>query len=54
MIKAPKYAPKHGDVSATYWNLYGSEAEIYDKNLVETLMGNASSMVLLVRGDMDR
>ncbi|KAF8489959.1 hypothetical protein F5888DRAFT_1139544 [Russula emetica] len=43
----PKYAPKHGDTSATYWNLYGSEAEINDKNLVDSLMDNTSSMVLL-------
>jgi hypothetical protein len=47
MIKAPKY----GDPSATYWKLYLSEAEINDKNLVESLMGNTSSMVILVRGD---
>ncbi|KAN0109411.1 hypothetical protein V8E52_009328 [Russula decolorans] len=43
----PKYAPKHGDTSATYWKLYGFEAEIYDKNFVESLMGNTNSMVFL-------
>ena len=54
VMKGPKYVPKHGDTSAAYWNLYGSEAEIYDKNLVESLMGNTSSMVFLVRGDSHR
>jgi hypothetical protein len=47
VIKAPKY----GDTSATYWKLYAAEAEINDTNLVESLMGNTNSMVLLVRGD---
>jgi hypothetical protein len=40
-------APKYGDTSATYWKLYRSEAEINDKNVVESLMGNTSSMVFL-------
>ncbi|KAF8489958.1 hypothetical protein F5888DRAFT_1139365 [Russula emetica] len=43
----PKYAPKHGDTSATYWKLYGFEANTYDKNFVESLMGNTNSMVFL-------
>ena len=50
VIEGPKYAPKHGDTSATYWKLYGFEAEIYDKNFVESLLGNTHSMVFLVRG----
>ncbi|KAH9976977.1 hypothetical protein BJV77DRAFT_563395 [Russula vinacea] len=40
-------APKYGDTSSAYWKLYRSEAEINDKNLVETLMGNTNSMVFL-------
>ena len=44
-------APKYGDTSATYWKLYGSEAEIYDEKLVEGLKGNTGSMVFLVSGD---
>ena len=44
-------APKYGDTSATYWKLHESEAEIYDKNLVDTLKGNTESMVFLVSGD---
>ena len=47
-------APKDSDTSATYWKLYGSEAEIYDKNLVDTLKGNTESMVFLVSGDGHR
>jgi hypothetical protein len=43
-------APKYGDTSATYWKLYGSEAEIYDENLVDSLKGNTGSMVFLVSG----
>ncbi|KAN0109645.1 hypothetical protein V8E52_009082, partial [Russula decolorans] len=35
------------DTSATYWKLYGYEAKIYDKNFVESLMGNTNSMVFL-------
>jgi len=53
-IKGPKYAPKHGDASATYWKLHGLEAEIYDKNFVKGLKGNTNSMVILVRGDLHR
>jgi hypothetical protein len=44
-------APKYGDTSSTYWKLYGSEAEIYDENLVDSLKDNTGSMVFLVRGD---
>ena len=47
---APKL-PKHGDTSSAYWKLYRSEAEINDKNLVETLTSNTDSMGFLVRGD---
>ncbi|KAF8468062.1 hypothetical protein DFH94DRAFT_816708, partial [Russula ochroleuca] len=39
--------PKYGDTSATHWKLYASESEINDMNLVKSLMGNTSSMVLL-------
>jgi hypothetical protein len=52
--EGPTYAPKHGDASATYWKLHKREAEIYDKNFVESLMGNTNSMVILVRGDPRR
>jgi hypothetical protein len=47
-------APKYGDTSATYWKLYGSEAEINDENLVDSLKGNTGSMVFLVSGDTHR
>ena len=47
-------APKYGDTSATYWKLYGSEAEIYDENLVESFKRNTSSMGFLVSGDAHR
>ncbi|KAH9984595.1 hypothetical protein BJV77DRAFT_167074 [Russula vinacea] len=40
-------SPKYGDTSAAYWKLYASEAEINDKNLVDGLMGNTNSMVIL-------
>ncbi len=53
-IEGPKYPPKDGDTSATYWKLYASEAENYDKNFVNSLKGNAESMVFLVRGDLHR
>jgi hypothetical protein len=39
---------EYGDTSATYWNLYLSEAEINDKNLVESLEGDTKSMELVV------
>ena len=39
---------EYGDTSATYWNLYLSEAEINDKNFVESLEGDTNSMVLVV------
>ncbi|KAH9991122.1 hypothetical protein BJV77DRAFT_554459 [Russula vinacea] len=41
-------APKYGDPSATFWNLYMSKAEIYDQKLVESLLGHTNSMVFLV------
>ena len=37
-------------LNLTHWNLYGQEADIYNNNLVENLMGNISSMVFLMRG----
>ncbi|KAF8468066.1 hypothetical protein DFH94DRAFT_657338, partial [Russula ochroleuca] len=40
-------SPKYGDTSATYWKLYASEAEINDKNFLDSLMGNTNSMVIL-------
>jgi hypothetical protein len=43
---------KYGDTSATYWKLYGSEAEAYDKKYIESLRGNISSMVFLVRDNI--
>ena len=42
------------DTSATYWKLYGSEAETYDENLVDSLKGNTDSIVFLVSGDAHR
>jgi hypothetical protein len=45
VIKALEYC----DTSATYWKLYGSKAEINDRNLVESLLGHTNSMVFLVR-----
>ena len=41
-------AAEYGNTSATYWNLYLSEAEINDKNLVESLEGDTKSMELVV------
>jgi len=38
---------KYGDTSATYWKLYGSEAEAYDRKYVENLRGDTESMVFL-------
>ena len=51
--KAPTtgIAPKYGDTSSAYWKLYRSEAEISDKNFVETVIGNTNSMVFLVSRD---
>jgi hypothetical protein len=39
---------EYGDTSATYWNLYLSEAEINDQNFVDSLEGDAKSMALVV------
>jgi len=41
-------AAEYGNPSAAYWNLYLSEAEINDKNLVESLEGDTKSMELVV------
>ncbi|KAH9055759.1 hypothetical protein EDB87DRAFT_1279522 [Lactarius vividus] len=38
---------EYGDSSATYWNLYTSEAEINDQKLVETLAGDTNSLMFL-------
>jgi hypothetical protein len=42
---------EYGDTSTTYWKLYGAEAEINDKKLVDSLTGDTNSMLILVRGD---
>ncbi|KAH9034588.1 hypothetical protein EDB85DRAFT_994958 [Lactarius pseudohatsudake] len=38
---------EYGDTSAAYWKLYGSEAEIYDQKLVDSLSGETQSMLIL-------
>ena len=50
--KAP--TSKYGDASASYWKLYGHGARVGDKNLVDGLMNNTNSMLILVRGDAHR
>ena len=42
---------KYGDPSATYWELYNSKAEIYDKNFVDSSKGDTESVVFLVSDD---
>jgi len=39
---------KYGDTSATYWNLYVSEADINDKKFIDSLRSDTNSMILLV------
>jgi hypothetical protein len=41
-------AAEYGNTSATYWNLYLSEAEINDKNLVESVEADTRAMELVV------
>ena len=41
-------AAEYGNTSATYWNLYLSEAETNDKNLVESLEADTKSTELVV------
>jgi hypothetical protein len=50
----PTTAPKYGDTSAAYWNLYRSKAEISDKNLIEGIIDNTNPLIFLVRGDAHR
>lgn len=45
---------KYGDASASYWKLYGRGARVGDKNLVDGLMNNTNSMLILVRGEAHR
>ena len=47
-------APKFGDTSAKHWKLYESNAEIYDKNLVDIMNGSFGSISFLVSGDAHR
>jgi hypothetical protein len=42
-------AAENGNSSDTYWNLYLAEAEISDKDFVESLEGDTKSMELVVR-----
>ena len=41
-------AAEYGDSSATYWDLYASEAEISDQKLVETLTSDTKAMSIMV------
>jgi hypothetical protein len=45
----PSKVAKYGDTSAAYWNLYASEADVFDKKYVERLKGDTESMIILVR-----
>ena len=39
---------EYGDTSATYWDLYLSEAKTHDEDLVEDVEGDTRSMELVV------
>ena len=41
----------YGDSSATYWELYVSEAEINDQKLVDTLTTDMTAISILVSDD---
>jgi hypothetical protein len=44
-----KQVAEYEDTSAAYWELYVSEAGINDRDLVESLSGDADSMSIVVR-----
>ena len=44
-------ATGYGDSSATYWELYVSEAEINDQKLVDTLTSDMTVISILVSVD---